>query len=46
MLIHGGGDSEVGYRTKCCKIEGTMMGRTVFSYDTGTVETEDDMQVQ
>ena len=40
MLIHRGGDGQIRYRTQISHVERTVMCRTVFAYQSGTVETE------
>ena len=46
MLVHGGADGEVRNGAQSSHVESTMMGRTVFAYQTGTVPAEYDMKVQ
>ena len=46
MLVHRRSDGEVRDRAQGCHVESTMMGRTIFSHQSGTVQAEYHRQIE
>ena len=46
MLVHRRGDGEMRYRAQSRHVEGSVVGRSVFAHQSGTVQTEHHRQVQ
>ena len=46
MLVHRRCDGEMGYRAERCQVESTVVGRSVFAYQSGTVQTEYYRQIE
>ena len=46
MFVHGRRDGQVRNGTQGCEVEGAVMGGTILTYQSGTVEAEHDVQVQ
>ena len=46
MLVHRRTDGQVGYDPQGCQVEGAMMGRSVLTHQSRTVQTDDDRQLE